>query len=417
MLDVLKVRKDFPVLSRQVYGKPLVYLDNAATSQKPRQVIQSLVEYYENYNSNVHRGAHALSMEATERYEEARKKMAHFIGAASSENIVFVRNTTEAINLVACSWAQVNLRPKDEILVTEMEHHSNLVPWQQVAKKKGAKLRFIPVTSKGILDLSQLDNLLTEQTRIVSFTQMSNVLGTINPVKELVQAAHRLGAVTLVDGAQGVPHMPVNVRDLGCDFMAISGHKMLGPTGIGVLYISPQMMETMEPFLFGGEMVKEVSFDHASWNEGPLKFEAGTPNIADSIALGVAVDYLENLGMGNIRRHEVQLTDYALDAFSDMEEDVRVYGPKDTSIRGGIVAFDVNDVHPHDLSTLLDREGIAIRAGHHCAMPLTRDRLEVSATTRASFYIYNTEKEVDDLIAALKKAIKFFLPSTPKRCS
>ena len=417
MLDVLKVRKDFPVLSRQVYGKPLVYLDNAATSQKPRQVIQALVEYYEGYNSNVHRGAHALSMEATERYEEARKKIARFIGAASSENIVFVRNATEAINLVACTWAKVNLCPKDEILVTEMEHHSNLVPWQQVAREKGATLRFIPVTPEGILDLSQLDYLLTERTRIVSFTQMSNVLGTITPVKELVKAARRVGAVTLVDGAQGVPHMPVNVRELGCDFMAISGHKMLGPTGIGVLYIRPEMMETMEPFLFGGEMVKEVSFDHATWNEGPLKFEAGTPNIADTIALGVAVDYLEDLGMVNIRRHEVKLTDYALDAFRDMEEDVRVYGPKDTSIRGGIVSFHVNDVHPHDLSTLLDREGIAIRAGHHCAMPLTRDLLKVPATTRASFYIYNTEKEVDDLISALKKAIKFFLPSSLKRCS
>ena len=415
-LDVERIRQDFPVLSRQVYGKPLVYLDNAATSQKPQQVIQALVDYYQGYNSNVHRGVHALSIEATERYEESREKMARFIGAPSAENLIFVRNATEAINLVSHTWAQANVGPGDEILLTEMEHHSNLVPWQKVVQEKGATLRFVPVTPEGTLDLSHLDQLLTERTRIFAFTQMSNVLGTINPVKELVQAAHKAGAVTLVDGAQGVPHIPVDVKELDCDFLAVSGHKMLGPTGIGVLYVKGELMENLDTFLRGGEMVKEVWFDHASWNDLPYRFEAGTPNIADAIALGVAVDYLQALGMDNVRQHEIELTRYALEAFRQLEEseELVVYGPRDVNIRGGIVSFHAPGVHPHDLGTLLDREGIAIRAGHHCAMPLTRERLGVAATTRASFYIYNTEEEVDCLVAALKKAIQFFAPSGVK---
>ncbi len=408
MLDVAKIRDDFPILSKTVYGKPLVYLDNAATSQKPRQVIQALVDYYEGYNSNVHRGVHALSMEATQRYEEARQKIADFIGAGSSEAVIFVRNTTEAINLVAGTWAIANLKAGDEILTTEMEHHSNLVPWQKLAKEKGVVLRFVPVTDQGTLDISDLDSLLNERTRLVTFNHMSNVLGTINPVDELTKAARAKGALVLLDGAQSVPHMPVDVQDLDCDFMAFSGHKMMGPTGIGVLYVKPSVMDQMEPFLRGGEMVKQVWLEDATWNDLPMKFEAGTPNIADTIALGAAVDYLQALDMAQVRQHETQITAYALEAFRELKEDLEMYGPEDLNIRGGIVSFYAHDVHPHDLGTMLDREGIAIRAGHHCAMPLVRDRLGKAATARASFYVYNTEEEVDQLVAALKQALRFF---------
>ena len=408
MFDVAKIRDDFPILSKTVYGKPLVYLDNAATSQKPRQVIQALVDYYEGYNSNVHRGVHALSMEATQRYEEARQKIADFIGAGSSEAVIFVRNTTEAINLVAGTWAVANLKAGDEILTTEMEHHSNLVPWQKLAKDKGVVLRFVPVTDQGTLDISDLDSLLNERTRLVTFNHMSNVLGTINPVDELTRAARAKGALVLLDGAQSVPHMPVDVQDLDCDFMAFSGHKMMGPTGIGVLYVKPSVMDQMEPFLRGGEMVKQVWLEDATWNDLPMKFEAGTPNIADTIALGAAVDYLQALDMAQVRQHETQITAYALEAFRELKEDLEMYGPEDLNVRGGIVSFYAHDVHPHDLGTMLDREGIAIRAGHHCAMPLVRDRLGKAATARASFYVYNTEDEVDQLVAALKQALRFF---------
>ena len=408
MLDVAKIRRDFPILSKLVYGKPLVYLDNAATSQKPSSVIQALVDYYEGYNANVHRGVHALSMESTQRYEEAREKVVRFIGAPDSENLIFVRNTTEGINLVASTWAAANIGPGDEILLTEMEHHSNLVPWQRLAKDKDARLRFIPVTDEGTLDLSNLDALLNHRTKLVSMTHMSNVLGTINPVKDIAQKAHAVGALILIDAAQSVPHMPVNVTDLGCDFLAFSSHKMLGPTGIGGLYVSSPVLEQMEPFLSGGEMVQEVTFDSATWNDLPMRFEAGTPNIAGTIGLGAAVDYLESLGMDQVREHETQLTGYALDALKELSEDFNFYGPADLSIRGGIISFYSHDVHPHDLGTLLDREGIAIRAGHHCAMPLTRDKLGVAATARASFYIYNTEEEVDLLVSTLKKALRYF---------
>ena len=408
MLDVAKIRRDFPILSKLVYGKPLVYLDNAATSQKPSSVIQALVDYYEGYNANVHRGVHALSMESTQRYEEAREKVVRFIGAPDSENLIFVRNTTEGINLVASTWAAANIGPGDEILLTEMEHHSNLVPWQRLAKNKDARLRFIPVTDEGTLDLSNLDALLNHRTKLVSMTHMSNVLGTINPVKDIAQKAHAVGALILIDAAQSVPHMPVNVTDLGCDFLAFSSHKMLGPTGIGGLYVSSPVLEQMEPFLSGGEMVQEVTFDSATWNDLPMRFEAGTPNIAGTIGFGAAVDYLESLGMDQVREHEIQLTGYALDALKELSEDFNFYGPADLSIRGGIISFYSPDVHPHDLGTLLDREGIAIRAGHHCAMPLTRDKLGVAATARASFYIYNTEEEVDLLVSTLKKALRYF---------
>jgi cysteine desulfurase/selenocysteine lyase len=412
MLDVNRIREDFPVLSRRVYGRPLIYLDNAATSQKPRCVIQALVDYYEAYNSNVHRGVHALSMEATERYEEAREKVARFIGAPSTEGIIFVRNTTEAINLVAHTWARTTIQPGDEVLLTEMEHHSNLLPWQRLAQEKGCKLRFLRVTEEGTLDLSELDGLLNERTRLVAITHMSNVLGTINPVREVTEAARRVGAAVLVDGAQSVPHLPVDVKELDCDFLAFSGHKMLGPTGIGVLYVKRELLEEMEPFLRGGEMVREVWLDRATWNELPLRFEAGTPNIADTIALGAAIDYLQSLGMEQVRRHEAELTAYALQAFRELEE-VEVYGPTDLGIRGGIISFYSSEVHPHDLGTFLDREGIAIRAGHHCAMPLMR-KLGVPATARASFYIYNTKEEIDLLIQALKKAIRFFTGASPR---
>ena len=413
--DIAKVRKDFPILSRQVYGKPLIYLDNAATSQKPNTVIQALVDYYQGYNSNVHRGVHALSMEATQRYEEAREKVANFIGAPSPENLIFVRSTTEAINLVANTWALSHIKPGDEILLTEMEHHSNLVPWQRVASEKEAHLRFIPVTDDGTLDLSQLDNLLTERTRLLALTHMSNVLGTINPVRDLARAAHRVGAVVLVDGAQSVPHIPVDVKELDCDFFAFSGHKMLGPTGIGTLFVRNTIMEEMDPYQRGGEMVKDVWLEGATWNELPLKFEAGTPNIADTIALGAAVDYLQGLGMEQVRQHEIQITRYALDAFEELKEELDLYGTNDLNVRGGIIAFYSSDVHPHDLGTMLDRDGIAIRTGHHCAIPLIRGRLGVPATARASFYIYNTEEEVDILVASLKKALRFFSRKTAKQ--
>ena len=404
--DVARIRRDFPVLSRQVHGKPLVYLDNAATSQKPRAVIQALTDYYENYNSNVHRAVHTLGMEATERYEEARQKVARFINAPLAEQLIYVRNTTEAINLVAHSWARANIKAGDEILVSEIEHHSNLVPWQQVARATGASLRLIPMAEDYTLDLSDLDSLLNRRTRLVAITHMSNVLGTITPVREIVAAAHQVGALVLLDGAQSVPHMPVDVQEIGCDFLAFSGHKMCGPTGIGVLYVRDSVLEEMEPFLHGGEMVREVSYEDATWNDLPMRFEAGTPNIADAIALGAAVDYLSALGMERVRAHEVQLTQYALERFQELEE-VTTYGPTDLNVRGGIVAFYTSEAHPHDLGTVLDRMGIAIRAGHHCAMPLMR-KLGVPATARASFYIYNNEEEIDALLDGLKQALGYF---------
>ena len=415
MLDASKIRQDFPVLSKLVYGKPLVYLDNAATSQKPASVIQALVDYYEGYNANVHRGVHALSMESTQRYEEAREKVVRFIGAPDSENLIFVRNTTEGINLVASTWAAANVGPGDEILLTEMEHHSNLVPWQQLAKKKGARLRFIPVTGEGTLDLTNLDTLLNHHTKLLAMTHMSNVLGTINPVKDIAQKAHAVGAHVLIDAAQSVPHIPVDVADLDCDFLAFSSHKMLGPTGIGGLYVKSAALEQMEPFLTGGEMVQEVTFEGATWNDLPMRFEAGTPNIAGSIGLGAAVDYLQALGMDQVHQHETEITQYALNALKELEEEFNFYGPQDAAVRGGIVSFWSPHIHPHDLGTFLDQAGIAIRSGHHCAMPLVRDRLGVAATARASFYIYNTTDEVDLLVTTLKDSLRYFSKTLTSR--
>ncbi|MBI4215890.1 MAG: cysteine desulfurase [Chloroflexi bacterium] len=409
--DVVSIRKDFPILSRQVRGKPLVYLDNAATSQKPRAVIQALSEYYEQHNANVHRAVHTLGQEVTERYEEARQKVADFIGAPA-EGIIFTRGTTEAINLVSYTWAEANISPGDEILTTPMEHHSNLLPWQRVAQARGASLKFIPMSPQGTLSLSALDTLLTERTKLVALTHMSNVLGAITPVKEIARRAHEKGALVLVDGAQSVPHIPVDVKDLDCDFLAFSGHKMLAPTGIGVLYVRPQVLETMEPFQLGGEMAREVWLDRATWNDLPIRFEAGTPNIAGAIALGVAVDYLRNLGMERVREHEIQLTGYALVRFQELPN-TEVFGPWDTQQRGGIISFCHTGVHSHDLGTFLDHEGVAIRVGHHCAMPLM-ELLKVSATGRASFYIYNIKAEVDLLVETLQKAIRYFTPG-PRR--
>ncbi len=406
MLDVQRIREDFPVLDRRIYGKPLVYLDNAATSQKPKSVIDALVDYYESYNSNVHRGVHALSMEATDRYEEARAKVASFVGAASPENVIWTRNTTESINLVANTWARQNIGPGDEIVVTQMEHHSNLVPWQVLAAQKGASLRILPLDSDQTLDMERAEAIIGERTKLVSVVHASNSLGTINPVSDLRDMARGVGAAFLVDGAQSVPHMPVDVVDLDCDFLAFSGHKMLGPTGIGVLYVKPAVLETMEPFLTGGEMVLAVTNEEATWNDLPMRFEAGTPNIADAIGLGAAIDYLQEMGMERVREHEEQMTRYALEAFRELEE-VDLFGPKDAAKKSGIMSFHCGDVHPHDLGTFLDREGIAIRTGHHCTMPLMQ-HLEVPATARASFYLYNTEAEVDVLVDALKRALRYF---------
>ena len=408
MYDVKKIRQDFPILSRKVYDRPLIYLDNAATTQKPRQVIDALVEYYEGYNANVHRGVHALSQEATERYEEARAKVARFIGAESSNEIVWTRNASESLNLVAYTWADQNIVEGDEIVVTPYEHHSNLVPWQKVAKDKGAKLRVLPMLDyDNSLDMSRVDEFITPRTKLLAMVHMSNGIGIINPVRELAARARAVGATVLLDATQSAPHMPVDVRELDCDFLTLSGHKMLGPTGIGALYGKMDILESMEPFMRGGEMVLEVWYDRATWNDVPMKFEAGTPNIADAIGFGAAVDYLDALGMENVRAHEVALSAHALEAFEELEEDVDIFGPRDPENRGGIISFHSDIVHPHDLGTFLDRDGIAVRTGHHCTMPLMRE-LGVVATARASYYLYNTEEEIDALVDSVKRALRYF---------
>lgn len=408
MYDLQKVRADFPILAREVHGKPLVYLDNAATTQKPRQVIDALVEYYEGYNANVHRGVHALSQEATDRYEAARAKVARFIGAERPEEIIWTRNASESLNLVAHTWARDNIREGDEIVVTPYEHHSNLVPWQKVARDAGAKLRVLPMREDDqSLDMSRLDEFFTPRLKLLAAVHMSNGIGIVNPVEELARRARGVGATVLIDATQSVPHMPVDVRELDCDFLTLSGHKMLGPTGIGALYGKRDILDAMEPFMRGGEMVLEVWYDRATWNDLPMKFEAGTPNIADAIGLGAAVDYLEALGMDNVRAHEIALTEYALDAFKELEEDVDIFGPRDPERRGAIISFHSEIVHPHDLGTFLDRDGIAVRTGHHCTMPLMRE-LGVIATARASCYLYNTEEEVDALVDSVKRALRYF---------
>lgn len=399
------VRSDFPLLGRSLDGKPLVYLDSAATSQKPRGVLEALRRYYEEYNANVHRGLYRIAEQATLAYEEARAKVARFLGARPEE-VVFTRGTTESVNLVAYAYGEAFVQEGDEILLTEMEHHSNLVPWQRLAERRGARLRFLRVRPDGTLDLDSLDRLLSERTRLVAITHQSNVLGTINPIRYVADRAHAVGAVVLVDGAQSVPHMPVRVADLGCDFLAFSGHKMCGPTGIGGLWGRTELLDRMPPFHGGGEMIERVELDRSTYKAPPHRFEAGTPNIADAIALGVAVDYLEGVGMEAVREHEKSLVRYLLAQLREVEG-VRVYGPQDPEVRGGAVAFTVEGVHPHDVAQVLDGEGVCVRAGHHCAQPLHR-ALGVAATTRASVYLYNTPEDVDALVRGLERVRRFF---------
>ena len=406
MIDTQAIRRDFPILSRQINGKPLVYLDNAATSQKPKQVIKAVSEYYRRHNANVHRGIHTLAEEATNSYEEARKKVARFINARSEREVVFVRNATEAINLVAYAWGRKNLKQGDEILTTVMEHHSNLVPWQIVARETGSTLKFLDIDEDGFLKLNDLAKLLTPKTKLVAVTWVSNVLGTINPVREITKAAHAKGALVLVDGAQRAPHVPIDVQREGFDFLAFTGHKMLAPMGIGVLWVRQKILEEMDPFLSGGDAIKEVTLEEPIFNDLPWKFEAGTPNVGGVVGLGAAVDYLSKIGMKNIRTHSEQLTAYGLKRLNQVKS-LKIYGPSDSNDRGSVFSFTIDGIHPHDLATALDQEGIAIRSGHHCAMPL-HTRLGVTATARASFYLYNTEEEIDRLVEGIEKAKKIF---------
>jgi len=404
-LDVEAIRRDFPILGAIVHGKPLIYLDNAATSQKPSAVIEALVRYYQEQNANVHRGIHALAEAATAAYEGAREKVAAFIGAPSARGVVFTRSATEAINLVRYSWGRANVQAGDEILITIMEHHSNLVPWQQLAQEIGATLRYADIDENGFLPLDRFERMLSQRTKLVAFTHASNVLGTITPARAIADMAHRAGARVLLDGAQSVPHLRINVRELGCDFFAFSGHKMLGPTGIGVLWADEGILDSMPPFNAGGEMIRKVTIEGADWNDLPYKFEAGTPNIAGAIGLGAAIDYLETVGMENIREHEIALAGYAMQAIK--ATGAVIYGPQQPRDRTGAIAFNYGDIHPHDIAQVLDAEGIAIRAGHHCCMPLMK-RLGVTATARASLYFYNTSEEIDALCAALPKAARMF---------
>jgi len=406
MIETTTLRADFPIFSRLVHGKPLVYLDSAATSQKPKAVIQALDDYYRGYNANIHRGIYTIAEEATQAYEGSRQKIAQFIGAEDSATLVFTRNTTEAINLVAYTWGQQNIKAGDEIVLTEMEHHSNLIPWILLAERTGAVLKHIPFDAEGQLDMDAARSMITDRTRLVSVVHMSNVLGTINPVKELAALAHARGALILIDGAQSVPHMGLTVDELDCDFLAFSAHKMLGPTGVGALWARREILEAMPPFLGGGEMIAQVSLTHATYNDLPWKFEAGTPNIADAIAWGSAIDYLNNVGMPTIRQHEIELTEYAIERLSE-ETDVTLYGPHDSRKKGGVVAFNLGDVHSHDVAEVLDAEAICIRVGHHCCQPLMR-KLDIAGTARASFYIYNTRDDVDQLVSSLQKVRDIF---------
>ncbi|MGX9290706.1 cysteine desulfurase [Bacillus sp. A015] len=402
-MNIKDVREQFPILHQQVNGHDLVYLDSAATSQKPRVVIDAMNEYYRSYNSNVHRGVHTLGTKATDAYEGAREKVRAFIRASSVQEIIFTRGTTTALNTVAISYARANLKEGDEIVITHMEHHANIIPWQQAAKAAGATLKYIPLQEDGTLSLEDVKQTITHQTKIVAVTHVSNVLGTINPIKEIAKIAHDHGAIIVVDGAQSTPHMQIDVQDLDCDFFAFSGHKMCGPTGIGVLYGKKDLLNNMEPAEFGGEMIDFVDLYDSTWKELPWKFEAGTPIIAGAVGLGKAIDFLNDIGMEEVSRYEHQLATYALERFKELEG-ATVYGPQH---RAGLVTFNLDDVHPHDASTVLDTEGVAIRAGHHCAQPLMK-WLGVSATARASFYLYNTEEEIDGLIAALRKTKEYF---------
>lgn len=402
-MNITDIREQFPILHQQVNGHDLVYLDSAATSQKPRAVIETLDKYYNQYNSNVHRGVHTLGTRATDGYEGAREKVRKFINAKSMAEIIFTKGTTTSLNMVALSYARANLEPGDEVVITYMEHHANIIPWQQAVKATGATLKYIPLQEDGTISLEDVRETVTSNTKIVAVSHVSNVLGTVNPIKEMAKIAHDNGAVIVVDGAQSTPHMKIDVHDLDCDFFALSSHKMCGPTGVGVLYGKKALLENMEPAEFGGEMIDFVGLYESTWKELPWKFEAGTPIIAGAIGLGAAIDFLEEIGLDEISRHEHKLAAYALERFRQLDG-VTVYGPEE---RAGLVTFNLDDVHPHDVATVLDAEGIAVRAGHHCAQPLMK-WLDVTATARASFYLYNTEEEIDKLVEALQKTKEYF---------
>jgi cysteine desulfurase / selenocysteine lyase len=405
-MDAKELKQLFPILNQEVNGHPLVYLDSAATSQKPTSVIEAVSNYYRLDNSNVHRGVHTLGTRATDAYEGAREKIRKFINAKSTQEIVYTRGTTTALNLVASSYGKANIGEGDEIIITYMEHHSNLIPWQQVAKQTGATLKYFPLQEDGTLTIEDVRSTITPNTKIVALTMVSNVLGTMNPIKEIAQIAHENGAVIVVDGAQGAPHLGIDVQDLDIDFLAFSGHKMCGPTGIGVLYGKKQLLENMEPIEFGGEMIDFVGLHESTWKELPWKFEGGTPIIAGAIGLGAAIDFLQEIGLDNILEHEHKLAAYALEKMSTIEG-LTIYGPAEAEKRAGVITFNLSDVHPHDVATVLDAEGIAVRAGHHCAQPLMK-WLNVSATARASFYLYNTEEDIDKLVEGLAKTKEYF---------
>jgi cysteine desulfurase/selenocysteine lyase len=406
IVNSYELRNDFPIFKKKINGKDLVYLDNASTTQKPYSVINSITDFYSNYNSNIHRAVYQLAEEATELYEQSRKKIANFINVRPEE-IIFTRNTTESINLIAHSWARSNLKKDDVIAISEIEHHSNIVPWQILCQEIGTRLEYVGIDESGFLDIEYLIELISSRkVKLVSISHMSNVLGTIVPIERIVKTAHQYDIPVIVDGAQSVPHMPVDVKELDCDFLVFSAHKMLGPTGVGVLYAKKELLEKMKPFMAGGDMIKEVFKFHTNYNEVPYKFEAGTPNIADVVGFGAAVEYLEKIGMENIRNHEIYLTEYALESMQSLKC-ITIYGPMDSKFRGGVISFNIADIHPHDLATIMNDHGIAIRSGHHCAQVLMQ-RLDVPATSRASFYIYNTKEEIDKFVNAINEAGRIF---------
>jgi cysteine desulfurase/selenocysteine lyase len=407
-LEINKIRKDFPILTRKINGKPFIYFDNAATTQKPLSVINKISDYYSSYNSNIHRAVYDVAEEATNAYELTREKVCRFINATSTEEIIFTRNATEAINLVAYSWGRKNIKKGDIIILSEQEHHSNIVPWQILAKEKNAEIKFLKINETGNLNLDELEFYLNNNNNIkfISLCHMSNALGNIVPIDQIIDMVHGYGLPILVDGAQSVPHIKTDVTSLDCDFLAFSAHKMLGPTGVGILYTKKNILEEMDPFICGGDMIKEVHKENTSFNDLPYRFEAGTPNIADVIGFSAAIDYLNEIGMDNIRNHEIDITKYALKRMSELKQ-IKLYGDTDICNRGGIVSFNLGDIHPHDLATILNDHGIAIRSGHHCAQILM-EKLDVSATSRASFYIYNTKEEINIFINALGEAIKLF---------
>jgi cysteine desulfurase/selenocysteine lyase len=406
VVNSYELRNDFPIFKKKINGKDLVYLDNASTTQKPYSVIESITDFYSNYNSNIHRAVYQLAEEATELYENSRNKIANFINVRPEE-IIFTRNTTESINLIAHSWARLNLKKDDVIAITEIEHHSNIVPWQILCQEIGTRLEYVGIDESGFLDVEYLIELISsKKVKLVSISHMSNVLGTIVPIERIIKTAHQHDIPVIVDGAQSVPHMPVDAKKLDCDFLVFSAHKMLGPTGVGVLYAKKEFLEKMKPFMGGGDMIKEVFKFHTNYNEVPYKFEAGTPNIADVVGFGAAIDYLEKIGMENIRKHEISLTEYALESIQSLKY-ITIYGPTDSNFRGGVISFNIADIHPHDLATIMNDHGIAIRSGHHCAQVLMQ-RLDVPATSRASFYIYNTKEEIDKFVNAIKEAGRIF---------